>query len=313
MTLFGTSIIGATRGATGGEVAHGLNAATGEQLDPVFHGATAAEVGQAADLAAAAFPIFSKLSGRERAKFLRTVADKIEALGDALTSRAMAESGLPEASFGVWQAFFAPGTTPDALVARMQAEIAAVLELGGEALVLTHDMLLAGVHFLPEQDPADVAWKLVATNLSDLAAKGADPWGYFLTTSWPTGTTWAEQERFARGLAEAAQLGVALGASAETFMGLSGLGDLVLTATGDLSRNRRVGLLLAQGQTLAQATGSLGHVAEGVYCARTVADRAAHLGVDMPITAAVVALLDGSVKPAQAVAALMARDATREH
>jgi glycerol-3-phosphate dehydrogenase len=65
-----------------------------------------------------------------------------------------------------------------------------------------------------------------------------------------------------RGLAEITRLGLALGARAETFMGLSGLGDLVLTATGDLSRNRRVGLLLAQGQTLAQAVDSLGHVAE---------------------------------------------------
>jgi glycerol-3-phosphate dehydrogenase (NAD(P)+) len=77
-----------------------------------------------------------------------------------------------------------------------------------------------------------------------------------------------------RGLAEMTRLGAALGAKAETFMGLSGLGDLVLTCTGDLSRNRQVGLLLAQGQTLDQAVASLGHVAEGVYSARTVAQRA---------------------------------------
>ncbi|MES2484009.1 MAG: NAD(P)H-dependent glycerol-3-phosphate dehydrogenase [Pseudomonadota bacterium] len=116
-----------------------------------------------------------------------------------------------------------------------------------------------------------------------------------------------------RGLAEMTRLGVALGARAETFMGLSGLGDLVLTATGDLSRNRKVGLLLAQGKSLAQAVQSLGHVAEGVYCARTVVRRAATLGVDMPISAAVVALLDGKATPAQAVAALMGRDARSEH
>ena len=112
-----------------------------------------------------------------------------------------------------------------------------------------------------------------------------------------------------RGLAEITRLGLALGARAETFMGLSGLGDLVLTATGDLSRNRQVGLLLAQGRTLAQAVESLGHVAEGVYCARTVVQRAGQLGVDMPIAAAVVALLDGQLAPSQAVAALMGRDA----
>ena len=110
-----------------------------------------------------------------------------------------------------------------------------------------------------------------------------------------------------RGLAEMTRLGVALGAKAETFMGLSGLGDLVLTATGDLSRNRKVGLLLAQGMTLAQAVESLGHVAEGVYSARTVHQRAQALGVDMPITAAVVALLDGRVKAFDAVQVLMGR------
>ncbi len=115
-----------------------------------------------------------------------------------------------------------------------------------------------------------------------------------------------------RGLAEMTRLGLALGARAETFMGLSGLGDLVLTATGDLSRNRQVGLLLAQGQTLQQAVDSLGHVAEGVYCARTVVQRARALGVDMPISEAVVALLDGALQPAQAVAALMGREARDE-
>lgn len=115
-----------------------------------------------------------------------------------------------------------------------------------------------------------------------------------------------------RGLAEMTRLGVALGARADTFMGLSGMGDLVLTATGDLSRNRRVGLLLAQGHSLQQAVDSLGHVAEGVYCARTVAQRAMGLGVDMPITQAVVALLDGRLAPADAVGLLMGRDPASE-
>jgi glycerol-3-phosphate dehydrogenase (NAD(P)+) len=115
-----------------------------------------------------------------------------------------------------------------------------------------------------------------------------------------------------RGLAEMTRLGLALGARMETFMGLSGLGDLVLTATGDLSRNRKVGLLLAQGQSLQQAVASLGHVAEGVYCARTVVQRALGLGVDMPIAQGVVALLDGQMKPDEAVAALMGRDPTQE-
>ena len=115
-----------------------------------------------------------------------------------------------------------------------------------------------------------------------------------------------------RGLAEITRLGLALGARAETFMGLSGLGDLVLTATGDLSRNRQVGLLLAKGQTLAQAVQSLGHVAEGVYSARTVVQRAQLLGVQMPIAESVVALLDGQLEPQDAVLELMGRDPVSE-
>lgn len=115
-----------------------------------------------------------------------------------------------------------------------------------------------------------------------------------------------------RGLAEMTRLGLALGAKSDTFMGLSGLGDLVLTATGDLSRNRKVGLALAGGQTLQQALDSLGHVAEGVYCARTVVQRARSLGIEMPIAEAVVALLDGHIRPAQALGLLMGREPTAE-
>jgi glycerol-3-phosphate dehydrogenase (NAD(P)+) len=115
-----------------------------------------------------------------------------------------------------------------------------------------------------------------------------------------------------RGLAEMTRLGVALGARAETFMGLSGLGDLVLTATGDLSRNRRVGLELAAGQPLARVVATLGHVAEGVLTAPTVQMRARQLGVEMPITDAVVAVLQGQITPADAVLQLMSREARAE-
>ena len=110
-----------------------------------------------------------------------------------------------------------------------------------------------------------------------------------------------------RGLAEMTRLGVALGARPETFMGLSGLGDLVLTATGDLSRNRKVGLGLAAGRPLAQVLAELGHVAEGAYSAPMVLARAQTLGVEMPIAAAVVAVLDGSLGVQEAVRALMGR------
>jgi glycerol-3-phosphate dehydrogenase (NAD(P)+) len=111
-----------------------------------------------------------------------------------------------------------------------------------------------------------------------------------------------------RGLAEISRLALALGGRAETLQGLSGLGDLVLTCTGDLSRNRRVGLLLAKGEPLATVLASLGHVAEGVPTTAEVARLAAGLGVDMPITQAVHAVLQGLVTPRAAVDALLARD-----
>ena len=115
-----------------------------------------------------------------------------------------------------------------------------------------------------------------------------------------------------RGLAEMTRLGVALGARPETFMGLSGLGDLVLTATGDLSRNRKVGLLLARGVPLAQILAELGHVAEGVHTAAMVLQRATNNAVDMPITQAVVRVLDGALTPAAALEQLMGRGARAE-
>jgi glycerol-3-phosphate dehydrogenase (NAD(P)+) len=116
----------------------------------------------------------------------------------------------------------------------------------------------------------------------------------------------------ARGLAEMARLGAALGGSAETLYGLSGAGDLILTATGDLSRNRRVGLELAQGRALSEILAHLGHVAEGVRSAKEVARLSAVKGVDMPVSDAVNAVLAGSLTPAAAVERLLARDPKKE-
>ena len=115
-----------------------------------------------------------------------------------------------------------------------------------------------------------------------------------------------------RGLAELARLGVALGARAETVMGLTGAGDLVLTATGGLSRNRRVGLELAAGRPLAEIIASLGHVAEGVRSARATLQRARGFGIELPITTAVAAVLEGSISAPQAVEQLLARDPRSE-
>ena len=111
-----------------------------------------------------------------------------------------------------------------------------------------------------------------------------------------------------RGLAEIARLGVALGGQPGTFMGLAGMGDLILTCTGDLSRNRRVGLALAAGKQLPQILEELGHVAEGVSTAREVARLAEQLGIDMPITQAVDAILHQGEPAHEAVEKLLSRD-----
>jgi glycerol-3-phosphate dehydrogenase (NAD(P)+) len=115
-----------------------------------------------------------------------------------------------------------------------------------------------------------------------------------------------------RGLAEITRLGTALGGRASTFMGLTGMGDLILTCTGDLSRNRRVGLALAQGKPLDTIVAELGHVAEGVPCSKAVRDLAAKLGVDMPITNAVAAVLFDGYDAAEMAKQLLARDPRNE-
>ncbi len=115
-----------------------------------------------------------------------------------------------------------------------------------------------------------------------------------------------------RGLAEISRLSAALGGRAETLMGLTGVGDLILTCTGDLSRNRKVGLALAQGKSLSLIVQELGHVAEGVRCAQAVKTLAASLQVEMPITDAVAGVLFDQISAQQMIARLLARDAKQE-
>ncbi len=115
-----------------------------------------------------------------------------------------------------------------------------------------------------------------------------------------------------RGLAEISRLGTKLGGQTETFMGLTGLGDLVLTCTGDLSRNRKVGVELAKGKSLDNILHDLGHVAEGVSTAREAVRLAEKYHIDMPITSAVNRVLEGKAAPAAALDALLSRDAKPE-
>jgi glycerol-3-phosphate dehydrogenase (NAD(P)+) len=115
-----------------------------------------------------------------------------------------------------------------------------------------------------------------------------------------------------RGLAEITRLGTALGGRMETLMGLTGVGDLILTCTGDLSRNRQVGLGLAQGKSLDHIVAELGHVAEGVRCVQAVQQLAQHHQVTMPIVDAVVQVLFGGDAPHRAIQRLLAREAREE-
>ncbi|MGH8678887.1 MAG: NAD(P)H-dependent glycerol-3-phosphate dehydrogenase [Burkholderiales bacterium] len=115
-----------------------------------------------------------------------------------------------------------------------------------------------------------------------------------------------------RGLTEVTRLGLRVGGRIETFMGLSGVGDLTLTCTSDLSRNRRIGLALASGKPLPQALSELGHVAEGVHTAREVRRMADDLGIEMPITRAVAQVLEGVIEPKAAVEDLLQREPKAE-
>jgi len=115
-----------------------------------------------------------------------------------------------------------------------------------------------------------------------------------------------------RGLAEMTRFGLALGGQKETFMGLTGAGDLILTCTGQYSRNREVGLQLASGKSLEEILQNLGHVAEGVHTAREVVKRAKELGVDMPITYEVDKVLAHGQSPREAVENLLNREQKSE-
>jgi len=115
-----------------------------------------------------------------------------------------------------------------------------------------------------------------------------------------------------RGLVELTRLGVALGAEQKTMMGLAGMGDLVLTCTDNLSRNRRMGLALASGKTLEEAQEEIQQVVEGVLAAEAVNEVADNLGIEMPICHQVYRILYEGASPREAVGALMGRELTSE-
>lgn len=116
-----------------------------------------------------------------------------------------------------------------------------------------------------------------------------------------------------RGLTEISRFGVALGAKQETFNGLAGAGDLVLTCTGEYSRNREVGIRLAKGQDLEEILTGLGHVAEGVFTAAEVVGRSKKIGIEMPITQEVYAVIHKRKSPREAVLDLLDRSIKQEN
>jgi len=141
-------------------------------------------------------------------------------------------------------------------------------------------------------------------NVLAIAAGAADGLGFGAN---------ARAALIARGLAEVTRLGVALGAQTETFTGLTGLGDLVLTCTDNQSRNRRLGLAVGQGRDIQQVMEDIGQVVEGVNTSREVHALAQNLGVDMPITEQICKVLHHGLSPKEAVQALMERAIRAEH
>jgi glycerol-3-phosphate dehydrogenase (NAD(P)+) len=173
------------------------------------------------------------------------------------------------------------------------------------------DALAVQRHFATERfrvysnlDPIGVELAGALKNVIGLAAGACDGLGY--------GDN-AKSALLTRGLAEITRFGVALGAEAATFVGLAGLGDLITTCFSRHGRNRMVGECLGRGEKLADVLAGMTKVVEGVGTARAVHDRAARMGIDMPITAAVYQVLYEDKSPRQAVADLMVRQLKSEH
>jgi glycerol-3-phosphate dehydrogenase (NAD(P)+) len=216
----------------------------------------------------------------------RTMADVI---GDMLpAARVVLLSGpsfAQEIATGLPAALVAASTDP-------RANDAVVACLGGERFrIYTSD------------DVTGVAIGGALKNVMAIAVGCSDGFGFGLN---------ARAALMTRGLAEMGRLAVRLGAHPLTLAGLAGFGDLVLTCTGELSRNRQVGLALARGETVSQIVASLGHVAEGIGTARTAAALADELHVDLPITRAVTSVLHEGKTAREAVTELLQRDVGEE-
>ena len=156
----------------------------------------------------------------------------------------------------------------------------------------------------------DMHQRIGGKRVGQLLGRGDKPFEGYPATGIADGLNYGMNARAAlmtRGLAEISRLSLALGAEATTLMGLAGMGDLILTCTGSLSRNRRVGLMLAEGKNLQQILLELGHVAEGVYTIDEAQRQAQQLGVDMPVVQVLHDLIHGKIDVAAVAEVLMDR------
>lgn len=213
----------------------------------------------------------------------------------------LAEEELP---FGqTWGILSGPSFASDLAKGLPTAMTLASTEIGfaNDAATTMHGN---NVRVYTSQDVVGVAVGGALKNVMAIAAGICDGMGF--------GSN-ARAALITRGLAEITRFGLALGGRGQTFMGLAGAGDLILTCTGDASRNRTVGLRLARGETLDQIISSLGHVAEGVHTTCEVFRRAQQLGVEMPITTEVNRVLSEGLSPRVAVENLLNREQKAEH
>lgn len=168
---------------------------------------------------------------------------------------------------------------------------------------LTAELNTPVLRLYANHDPVGVAVGGAVKNVMAIATGIADGLQYGMN---------ARAALITRGLAEINRLALALGAHPTTLLGLAGVGDLILTCTGSLSRNRQVGLKLAEGKKLPAILAELGHVAEGVYTVREAAAQARRLGVEMPVTFVLNELFDGQIAVREVAERLMGREVRRE-
>lgn len=211
---------------------------------------------------------------------------------------ALEELGATDASGQKWGALSGPSFAAELVRGLPTAVTLAANDeaFANEAALLIHGANLRVYH---TTDVIGVSVGGAVKNVMAIAAGISDGMGF--------GNN-ARAAMITRGLAEMTRFGVALGAKTETFMGLAGVGDLILTCTGQYSRNREVGLQLASGKSLSDILQGLGHVAEGVNTAREVMRRAETIGVDMPITYEVNQALSHGKSAKEAVMDLLGRD-----